>query len=131
MRGRAPYGEACPAQVPHGHWKTTTFTDALRLLGMAGDRPEGEPMPWRDVDGRAITQHGFRRSFRSWVDDEHPADAAAAEVQLAHEEPNKVAAAYRGSDLLARRVVLMRAWAEHCMGVAADNVVPLGKAAAA
>jgi hypothetical protein len=34
MRGRAPRGERCRAGVPHGHWKTTTFTGALRLTGM-------------------------------------------------------------------------------------------------
>ena len=34
LRGRAPYGERCRAGVPHGHWKTTTFTGALRLTGM-------------------------------------------------------------------------------------------------
>ena len=34
LRGRAPRGERCPAGVPHGHWKTTTFTGALRLTGM-------------------------------------------------------------------------------------------------
>lgn len=95
---------------------------------MNADRPEGEPIPWRDVDGRPITQHGFRRSFRSWVDDERPEDAAAAEAQLAHEEPNKVAAAYRGSDLLTRRVVLMRAWADHCMGATSTQVIPLRNA---
>lgn len=92
---------------------------------MNADRPKSEPVPWRDVDGRPITQHGFRRSFRSWVDDERPEDAAAAEAQLAHEEPNKVAAAYRGSDLLARRVILMRAWADHCMGSASTLVMRL------
>lgn len=27
-------GERCRAGVPHGHWKTTTFTRALRLTGM-------------------------------------------------------------------------------------------------
>lgn len=27
-------GERCRAGVPHGHWKTTTFTGALRLTGM-------------------------------------------------------------------------------------------------
>jgi len=35
LRGRAPCGERCRAGVPHGHWKTTTFTGALRLTGMA------------------------------------------------------------------------------------------------
>lgn len=35
LRGRAPRGERCRAGVPHGHWKTTTFTGALRLTGMS------------------------------------------------------------------------------------------------
>lgn len=34
LRGRAPEGERCRAAVPHGHWKTTTFTAGLRLDGM-------------------------------------------------------------------------------------------------
>ncbi|MCO5966135.1 IS630-like element ISRm10-1 family transposase [Sinorhizobium meliloti] len=34
LRGRALRGERCRAGVPHGHWKTTTFTGALRLTGM-------------------------------------------------------------------------------------------------
>jgi transposase len=34
LRGRAPRGERCRAGVPHGHWKTTTFTGGLRLSGM-------------------------------------------------------------------------------------------------
>ena len=36
LRGRAPRGERCRAGLPHGHWKTTTFTGALRLTGMTG-----------------------------------------------------------------------------------------------
>jgi transposase len=34
LRGRAPRGERCRASVPHGHWKTTTFTAGLRLSGL-------------------------------------------------------------------------------------------------
>ncbi|SSX47356.1 unnamed protein product [Ciceribacter sp. T2.26MG-112.2] len=34
LRGRAPCGDRCRSPVPHGHWKTTTFTGALRLSGM-------------------------------------------------------------------------------------------------
>lgn len=34
LRGRSPRGERCRAGVPHGHWKTITFTGALRLTGM-------------------------------------------------------------------------------------------------
>jgi len=34
-RGRAKKGERCRASIPHGHWKTTTFTAGLRLDGLA------------------------------------------------------------------------------------------------
>lgn len=34
LRGRALCGERCRSPIPHGHWKTTTFTAALRLSGM-------------------------------------------------------------------------------------------------
>jgi integrase len=111
----------------------TAFSDAAMsatIKRMNLDHGEGERMPWRDVDGRAITQHGFRRSFRSWVDDERPEESAAAEAQLAHEEQNKVAAAYRGSDLLMRRVALMKTWGEHCMARTNARVIPLHRAVA-
>ena len=35
LRGRAPKGQRCRASVPHGHWKTTTFTAGLRMDGIA------------------------------------------------------------------------------------------------
>ena len=34
LRGRAKRGERCRAAIPHGYWKTTTFTAGLRLGGM-------------------------------------------------------------------------------------------------
>ena len=34
LRGRSRRGDRCRASVPHGHWKTTTFTAGLRLSGM-------------------------------------------------------------------------------------------------
>lgn len=74
----------------------------------------GEPPLWRDSDGRSAVPHGFRSSFRTWVDDTRPADAPAAERALAHEEPSRVVASYRRSDLFDRRVPLMADWAEHC-----------------
>jgi hypothetical protein len=36
LYGRAARGERCLAAVPHGHWKTTTFTAGLRIGGLAG-----------------------------------------------------------------------------------------------
>ena len=34
LYGRAPRGERCRAAIPHGHWKTTTFTAGLRIGGL-------------------------------------------------------------------------------------------------
>jgi transposase len=44
LRGRAPKGERCRAGVPHGHWKTTTFTGALRLDGLGAPMILDGPM---------------------------------------------------------------------------------------
>jgi transposase len=35
LRGRAKRGERCRAAIPHGHWKTTTFTAGPRLDGLS------------------------------------------------------------------------------------------------
>jgi transposase len=42
--GRAPRGERCRAAVPHGHWKTTTFTAGLRIGGLAAPMILDGPM---------------------------------------------------------------------------------------
>jgi transposase len=44
LRGRAKRGERCRAAVPHGHWKTTTFTGALRLAGLTAPMVLDGPM---------------------------------------------------------------------------------------
>jgi hypothetical protein len=43
-RGRARRGERCRAPVPHGHWRTTTFTGGFRLLGMTAPMVLDGPM---------------------------------------------------------------------------------------
>ena len=44
LRGLARRGHRCRAPVPHGHWKTTTFTGALRLSGMTAPMVLDGPM---------------------------------------------------------------------------------------
>ncbi len=44
LRGRARRGQRCRAAVPHGHWKTTTFTGALRVGGMTAPMVLDGPM---------------------------------------------------------------------------------------
>jgi transposase len=42
--GRSKRGTRCRAPIPHGHWKTTTFTGALRLPGMTAPMVLDGPM---------------------------------------------------------------------------------------
>ena len=44
LRGRARRGQRCRAAIPHGHWKTTTFTAGLRLNGLAAPMLLDGPM---------------------------------------------------------------------------------------
>lgn len=44
LRGRAPRGTRCRASVPHGHWKTTTFTAGLRRSGLMAPMVLDGPM---------------------------------------------------------------------------------------
>jgi transposase len=44
LYGCAPRGERCRAAVPHGHWKTTTFTAGLRYDGVAAPMVLDGPM---------------------------------------------------------------------------------------
>jgi len=44
LYGRAPRGERCQAAVPHGHWKTTTFTAGLRMGGLTAPMILDGPM---------------------------------------------------------------------------------------
>lgn len=70
----------------------------------------------RDMDA-GVTVHGFRSAFRDWVAEQTNYPGEVAEAALAHAIPNKVEAAYRRTDFLAKRRDLMREWARFCLGV--------------
>lgn len=86
-----------------------------------GATPDALPR-WHDRDGRAITVHDFRSSFRDWVAEatDNPGDIAGA--ALTHKITNKVKAAYRRGDLFAKRDRLMGDWADWC-GMSAGQAV--------
>jgi integrase len=65
--------------------------------------------------GRAdLTVHGFRSSFRDWAAERTNFPSEVAEMALAHAVSNKVEAAYRRGDLLAKRARLIADWGEFC-----------------
>ena len=87
---------------------STALQKALNALGEAG-RP-----------------HGFRTSFRTWVQDTEAAGYDVAETALGHTMGGKVERSYARSDLLEPRRVLMTRWADFVTGsAAAGNVVPI------
>ena len=57
-----------------------------------------------------ITAHGFRSSFRDWAAEATTLPREVAEMALAHTIENRVEAAYRRGDLLAKRRELMEQW---------------------
>lgn len=62
----------------------------------------------------AVTVHGFRSAFRDWVAEQTDYAGEVAEAALAHTVSNKVEAAYRRTDFLDKRRLLMRDWAVFC-----------------
>lgn len=62
-----------------------------------------------------ITAHGFRSTFRDWVSERTDFPRDVAEMALAHTVSDKVEAAYRRGDLLAKRKELAEAWSSYCV----------------
>jgi integrase len=73
--------------------------------------------------GDPVTPHGFRSTFRDWAGDVTGFQREIVEAALAHLVGNQVEQAYRRGDAFEKRRKLMAAWADHCAGAAADNVL--------
>ncbi len=57
--------------------------------------------------------HGFRTSFRTWVQEQTDVSGEVAELALAHVNRDRVEAAYARSDLFDRRRMLMQRWGDY------------------
>lgn len=68
-----------------------------------------------------VTVHGFRSAFRDWVAEQTDYSGEVAEAALAHTVSNKVEAAYRRTDFLDKRRLLMRDWAAFCARIPAPS----------
>lgn len=77
-------------------------------------RQNEKKIVWADDSGEAITQHGFRSTFRDWAAETTPYPRDVCEMALAHTVGNKVEAAYRRGDLFEKRRALMQDWANYC-----------------
>lgn len=70
--------------------------------------------------GVDCTVHGFRSSFRDWAGDRTHHSRDMIEFALAHTLDDKTEAAYRRSDALEKRRVLMQEWADFATSACHD-----------
>lgn len=73
----------------------------------------------RDI-GEEGRPHGFRTSFRTWVQDTDACPWDVSETILAHVIGGRVERSYARSDMLDRRRPVMQAWADHVTGAGAQ-----------
>ena len=81
------------------------------------------PMLMRRMGRVDLTTHGFRSTFRDWAAERTAYPRDVAEMALAHTIGDKVEAAYRRGELLAKRNRMMRDWSRYCGTVPAQGKV--------
>ena len=94
-----PHGLIFPAGPDNKVASDMTFTALLRRLDIPA------------------VPHGFRSSFRNWVEECTETPWSVAESALAHNVGNATQAAYMTSDLFEQRRELMERWAQFVAGV--------------
>ena len=108
-------------RVPLSGRATEIVTDAMRhadasglvFPSMTGKQIAGAVLSRTMQDMGLATVHGFRSSFADWAAECTKADRETVERALAHVNGNATEAAYRRTDRLDARRVLMQEWCEY------------------
>ena len=78
---------------------------------------------WRDPHtNEPFTVHGFRSTFRTFIEDNRRADNALAELSLGHKVHGEVAGRYIHTGLVEERRELLDFWSRHLRGETAKIV---------
>ncbi len=109
-----------------GEMSDMTLAAVIRRMNRRREG-EGHP-PWSDPEGRPITVHGFRSTFRTWAHEATSFPSEIAEAALGHVVGDRVERAYRRGDALERRRALMIAW-ERLLFERNETVLPLARSA--
>lgn len=94
-------------------------TDGQTLLFPS---PTGKPMSdatmsrFMEREGYKERPHGFRATFRTWVEEQTETSFEVKEAALGHVVGSDTVRAYQRSDLLEKRRVLMEGWAQFVTG---------------
>lgn len=114
---RVPLSEAAKALLT----AMPRFGDCVWVFPGAGGQPMSDmslSAVLKRMELGQYTVHGFRSTFRDWAAEKTHHHPEIVEMALAHSVTNKVEAAYRRGDMLAKRRDLMNDWAKWC-----DDVV--------
>lgn len=85
-------------------------------------------LAFQDKHGDTCVPHGLRSTFKDWASERSHYPAEMSEMALAHAIGDKVEAAYRRGDLLAKRVQMMEDWANFCSVIEEPvKVLPLNR----
>src|SRR5260370_20912711 len=102
-------GYVFPGQAPGKPFSNMALLTLIRRMNSVTSEK------WVDVaDGRSITAHGFRATFRTWAEEVTGFPHAVIEEAMGHQIGNQVERAYRLTDVLEKRRELMAAWAGYC-----------------
>ena len=93
--------------------------------GVMSDATMSRHMERRGLEARP---HGFRTSLRTWLAEATDAPHEVAEAMLAHTVDSGVVRAYRRTDWIEQRRVLIERWADHVTGGAGQVVKLVGGA---
>ncbi|WP_159716402.1 tyrosine-type recombinase/integrase [Geminicoccus flavidas] len=127
---RSPDDHVFPGPRAKSPLSSMAFLMLLRRMqGKAIEKGKPQAPVWVDQDGRPITAHGFRATFRTWAGDATEFPREVIEAAMAHTLKDKAEAAYARGDLLAKRKALMDAWAKHAESQPAEVVAPSGASA--
>lgn len=119
------YGTDLVFPSPRAKKKLSQNVFVVLLARMDDEMPAGEKYI-DPANGRRITAHGFRSTFRDWGGERTAYPGDVLEMSLAHTIKNKAEAAYRRSDLIEKRARLMEDWARFCAhGAAQGSVTPI------
>ena len=115
----------------HGKWVFPNDTKKNPLSNMAMLEVVRGMERYKDkVSKKPIVVHGFRSTFRTWVSEATNFPAEIAEAALAHNNPNKVEAAYLRSHQYQNRINLMSNFAQLAEGqFDSSQVLPFRSAA--
>lgn len=120
---RVPLSAAALAILEH-MLPLRSAADGLVFPGKKADRPLSVmalSMALRRL-APDVTVHGFRSTFRDWAGDRTTFAREIAEAALAHVVGDNTERAYRRSDALDKRRILMDAWAQFAEARPADVI---------